>query len=86
MDFFGEGIRTFSSMNVFYSVIVGLVVGAAISYMTGVLHRSWQEARLGHRAEVIYGCCHQHHRRPCHGHDFHLRSRLAFRRSDLHLL
>ena len=34
MDFFGEGIRTFSSMNVFYAVIVGLVVGGAISYMT----------------------------------------------------
>lgn len=34
MDFFGEGTRTFGSMNVFYSVIVGLVVGGAISYMT----------------------------------------------------
>jgi len=34
MDFFGEGIRTFSSINVFYAVIVGLVVGGAISYMT----------------------------------------------------
>jgi K(+)-stimulated pyrophosphate-energized sodium pump len=34
MEFFGEGARTFSSMNVFYSVIVGLVVGGAISYMT----------------------------------------------------
>ena len=34
MDFFGEGVRTFSSINVFYSVIVGLVVGGAISYMT----------------------------------------------------
>ena len=34
MDFFGEGIRTFGSMNVFYAVIVGLVVGGAISYMT----------------------------------------------------
>lgn len=34
MEFFGEGTRTFSSMNVFYSVIVGLVVGGAISYMT----------------------------------------------------
>ncbi len=34
MDFFGEGTRTFSNINVFYSVIVGLVVGAAISYMT----------------------------------------------------
>jgi len=34
MDFFGEGTRTFGSINVFYSVIVGLVVGGAISYMT----------------------------------------------------
>ena len=34
MDFFGEGTRTFGSMNVFYSVIVGLVVGGVISYMT----------------------------------------------------
>ncbi|MDB2473852.1 sodium-translocating pyrophosphatase [bacterium] len=34
MEFFGEGNRTFSSMNVFYAVIVGLVVGGAISYMT----------------------------------------------------
>ena len=34
MDFFGEGTRTFGSMNVFYSVIVGLIVGGAISYMT----------------------------------------------------
>ena len=34
MDFFGEGLRTFSSMNVFYSVVVGLIVGGAISYMT----------------------------------------------------
>jgi K(+)-stimulated pyrophosphate-energized sodium pump len=34
MEFFGEGDRTFSSMNVFYSVLVGLVVGGAISYMT----------------------------------------------------
>ena len=34
MEFFGEGTRTFSSMNVFYAVIVGLVVGGAISFMT----------------------------------------------------
>ncbi|MAV51556.1 MAG: sodium-translocating pyrophosphatase [Crocinitomicaceae bacterium] len=34
MDFFGEGIRTFSSMNVFYAVLVGLIVGGAISWMT----------------------------------------------------
>ncbi len=34
MAFFGEADRTFGSINVFFSVIVGLVVGAAISYMT----------------------------------------------------
>ena len=35
MEFFGEkDPRTFGSMNVFYSVIVGLIVGGAISYMT----------------------------------------------------
>lgn len=34
MDFFGEGTRTFSSMNVFYAVLVGLTVGGAISWMT----------------------------------------------------
>ena len=34
MDFFGEGTRTFSSMNVFYAVLVGLIVGGAISWMT----------------------------------------------------
>jgi|TARA_B100000768_G_C11284255_1_gene380930 K(+)-stimulated pyrophosphate-energized sodium pump len=34
MDFFGEGLRTFDSINVFYAVLIGLVVGAAISYMT----------------------------------------------------
>ncbi|HAT47681.1 MAG TPA: sodium-translocating pyrophosphatase, partial [Flavobacteriales bacterium] len=34
MEFFGEGDRTFTSMNVFYAVIVGLVVGGAISFMT----------------------------------------------------
>ncbi|MGB2190375.1 MAG: sodium-translocating pyrophosphatase [Flavobacteriales bacterium] len=34
MEFFGEGSRTFSSIQVFYAVLVGLVVGGAISYMT----------------------------------------------------
>jgi K(+)-stimulated pyrophosphate-energized sodium pump len=34
MEFFGEGLRTFSSVNVFYAVLIGLTVGAAISYMT----------------------------------------------------
>lgn len=34
MEFFGEGTRSFSSMNVFYAVLIGLTVGGAISYMT----------------------------------------------------
>ena len=34
MEFFGEGSRTFGSIQVFYAVLVGLVVGGAISYMT----------------------------------------------------
>ena len=34
MEFFGEGLRTFSSINVFYAVLIGLTVGGAISYMT----------------------------------------------------
>ena len=34
MEFFGEGSRTFGSINVFYAVIVGLIVGGAISWMT----------------------------------------------------
>ncbi|MFZ1255881.1 MAG: V-type H(+)-translocating pyrophosphatase, partial [Saprospiraceae bacterium] len=34
MNFFGMGIKEISSMNVFYDVLIGLVVGAAISYMT----------------------------------------------------
>ena len=34
MELFGEGLRTFSSINVFYAVLIGLTVGGAISYMT----------------------------------------------------
>ncbi len=34
MEFFGEGLRTFGSINVFYAVLIGLTVGGAISYMT----------------------------------------------------
>ena len=34
MVFFEEGIRTFSSMNVFYAVLVGLGVGGGISWVT----------------------------------------------------
>jgi K(+)-stimulated pyrophosphate-energized sodium pump len=34
MELFGEGIVTIASINVFYSVLVGLAVGALISYFT----------------------------------------------------
>ncbi|MEQ8548251.1 MAG: sodium-translocating pyrophosphatase [Cyclobacteriaceae bacterium] len=34
MSFFGEGILTINSINVFYAVLVGLAVGALISYFT----------------------------------------------------
>ncbi len=34
MSFYGEGVQTISSMNVFYATLVGLVVGAAISSFT----------------------------------------------------
>jgi len=34
MNFFGEGPREISSMRVFYSVIVGLIVGGLISFIT----------------------------------------------------
>ncbi len=34
MNFFGEGIVSVSSMDVFYSVLIGLFVGGAISYVT----------------------------------------------------
>ncbi|NNC82603.1 MAG: sodium-translocating pyrophosphatase [Flavobacteriales bacterium] len=34
MDFFGEGIVTVTSMDVFWAVLIGLFVGGAISYMT----------------------------------------------------
>lgn len=34
MNFFGKGLLAVSSMDVFYAVIIGLVVGGAISYLT----------------------------------------------------
>jgi len=34
MSFFGEGSKAISSMSVFYAVIVGLMVGGLISYLT----------------------------------------------------
>ncbi len=34
MVFFGEGLKTLSNVNVFYAVLVGLFVGAAISFLT----------------------------------------------------
>ncbi len=34
MDFFGVGLKTVTSMDVFWAVLIGLFVGGAISYMT----------------------------------------------------
>ncbi|MFT5569668.1 MAG: K(+)-stimulated pyrophosphate-energized sodium pump, partial [Cyclobacteriaceae bacterium] len=34
MDFFGEGLLIVTSMDVFYSVLIGLFVGATVSYFT----------------------------------------------------
>lgn len=34
MDFFGQGLLTITSMDVFYAVLIGLFVGGAISYFT----------------------------------------------------
>ena len=34
MEFFGEGLKDVSSMDVFYATIVGLIVGAVISSVT----------------------------------------------------
>ncbi len=34
IKFFGEGLRTVSSMNIFYAILVGLVVGGLISLIT----------------------------------------------------
>ena len=34
MEFFGEGLKEVTSMDVFYATIVGLIVGAVISSVT----------------------------------------------------
>ncbi|MBL7979475.1 MAG: sodium-translocating pyrophosphatase [Bacteroidetes Order II. Incertae sedis bacterium] len=34
MDFFGQGLMTVTNLNVFFAVVVGLVVGALISFIT----------------------------------------------------
>jgi K(+)-stimulated pyrophosphate-energized sodium pump len=38
MNFFGEGLKSISSTRVFFATVVGLIVGAAISSFTGILH------------------------------------------------
>ena len=85
MDFFGEGTRTFGSMNVFYSVIVGLVVGGAISYMT--------EYYTGLGKKPVLGIVQKSPPAPLPTslpalprHDLHLRTDPALRRGHLHQL
>ncbi len=63
MNFFGEGARQIPNMNVFYSVLVGLVVGAAISsiteYYTGLGKKPIlaivKQSATGHGTNVIAG-------------------------------
>ncbi|MFN4255889.1 MAG: sodium-translocating pyrophosphatase [Saprospiraceae bacterium] len=63
MNFFGEGTRAVSSMNVFYAVLVGLVVGGAISaiteYYTGLGKKPIlaivKQSATGHATNVIAG-------------------------------
>lgn len=63
MNFFGQGILVISSMNVFYAVVVGLVVGALISaiteYYTGLGKKPVmdivRQSATGHATNVIAG-------------------------------
>ncbi len=63
MNFFGEGTRAVSSMNVFYAVLVGLAVGGAISaiteYYTGLgkppIMAIVRQSATGHATNVIAG-------------------------------
>jgi K(+)-stimulated pyrophosphate-energized sodium pump len=63
MEFFGEGIKSISSMNVFYACLVGLVVGAAISafteYYTGLgkapILKIVQQSSTGAGTNIIAG-------------------------------
>ncbi|MBG38731.1 MAG: sodium-translocating pyrophosphatase [Cryomorphaceae bacterium] len=63
MTFYGEGLQTISSMNVFYATLVGLVVGAAISsfteYYTGLgkkpILKIVQQSSTGAGTNIIAG-------------------------------
>jgi K(+)-stimulated pyrophosphate-energized sodium pump len=63
MQFFGEGMRTVSNMNVFYAVLVGLGVGALISMITeyytamnrGPVNRIIQQSGTGAATNIIAG-------------------------------
>jgi K(+)-stimulated pyrophosphate-energized sodium pump len=63
MTFYGEGLKTISSMNVFYATLVGLVVGAAISsfteYYTGLgkkpILKIVQQSSTGAGTNIIAG-------------------------------
>ena len=63
MTFYGEGLQTISSMNVFYATLVGLVVGAAISsfteYYTGLgkkpILKIVQQSATGAGTNIIAG-------------------------------
>ena len=63
MTFYGEGIKTITSMNVFYATLVGLVVGAAISsfteYYTGLgkkpILKIVQQSSTGAGTNIIAG-------------------------------
>jgi len=63
MSFYGEGIKTISSINVFYSTLVGLIVGAAISsfteYYTGLgkkpILKIVQQSSTGAGTNIIAG-------------------------------
>ena len=63
MEFFGEGIKEISSMNVFFATLVGLVVGAVISsvteYYTGLgkkpILKIVQQSSTGAGTNIIAG-------------------------------
>ena len=63
MSFYGEGIKTISSINVFYATLVGLIVGAAISsfteYYTGLgkkpILKIVQQSSTGAGTNIIAG-------------------------------
>ena len=63
MEFFGEGLKEISSMSVFYSTLVGLVVGAVISsvteYYTGLgkspILKIVQQSSTGAGTNIIAG-------------------------------